>query len=160
MKRLMIAIVIAAFVPTIQVEAVSATLSIPSIGVDTSIVMAYRSGDTWNVSRITKSAAFLYGEPLPGQGDTFVVAHSELAKRKPGVFYTLKSIKIGDMIYINYNGVKYSYRVDGIRYVVPTDMSALAHTGGGNLTLLTCDGYDGLSYTTRLVVHAKQENKQ
>lgn len=130
-------------------------LSIPSIGLNVNITVAPRTTYSWNMDHIITTAAFLAGEPLPGNGGNVIIAgHSELTKRRPGVFYNVPKVKTGDEIILTYNGVKRTYRVVNVRTVAPTDLSPLNQTGVESLTLLTCSGFDNGIYSTRTVVYA------
>ena len=70
-------------------------IQIPAIGVDLPITVAPFHNTTWSFTRIHNQAAYLAGRPQPGQGGNVVIAaHSEFARRRPGPFYHLDTLKI------------------------------------------------------------------
>jgi LPXTG-site transpeptidase (sortase) family protein len=110
---------------------------------------------TWDFSTIIQQAGHLEGLPLPGQGSNVVIgAHSELSLRKPGPFYHLPELKLGDDIIVTYGGQQYRYRVFSKWEVTPEKIRVLDSTSYEVLTLMTCSGYKNGQYATRLVVRA------
>jgi LPXTG-site transpeptidase (sortase) family protein len=158
----LLAVFIVAPSPTYAADPVSSSeageafhLEIPALKLDVSVIKAQFTGRTWDFSEFTQQAGYFEKLPLPGQkGNAVIGAHSELAQRKPGPFYTLDQIKIGDQIIITQGDEEYTYVVTEISKVKPTDTSPLTQTNEETLTLLTCAGYSNGIYTTRLVVHA------
>lgn len=130
---------------------------IPSLKLNLAVVTASFIGRTWDFAPISYSAGWLDGLALPGaSGNVVIGAHSELAARKPGPFYRLNRIQIGDIIIVTYNGAAYRYAVQRMWVVVPTDISPIDQNVGDVLTLLTCDGFNPATggYDTRLIVRA------
>jgi sortase A len=80
----------------------------------------------------------------PGQvGNTVIAGHSSNDFIESGnykfVFALLDRMKKGDIFYLNYNGIRYTYSVTAIKVVSPTDVSSLVDgTTKPEATLLTC----------------------
>lgn len=80
---------------------------------------------------------------LPDQvGNVFLTGHSsnywwEKGKYKT-VFALLSKLVAGDVIYVKYQGVVYTYRVNGQKVVKPTETSVLNPTKTPVLSLMTC----------------------
>jgi sortase A len=67
----------------------------------------------------------------------------------------------GDKIYVDYNGVRYTYKVQGTKVVEPTDVQSLVNIANDNegvpmITLITCTPLGTSRY--RLLVYAEQIN--
>lgn len=96
---------------------------------------------------------------FPGQqGNVVIFGHSSGQWWAPGnykfVFTLLDKLQIQDMIYLNYKGTLYSYRVYDIKVVEPTDLSVLNQGDNNILTLLTCTPVGTSS--KRLAIRASQ----
>jgi len=71
------------------------------------------------------------------------------------IFSGLERLSVGDLIYINYESVRYTYRMTSSQVVEPTDVSALIYpTDRPILTLITCTPLGTSRY--RLLVTAEQ----
>ncbi|NWF70484.1 MAG: sortase [Chloroflexi bacterium] len=140
------------------------TLSIPALGIDTQVVTVrlavFADGAvTWDVRRLGWNAGRLDGTANIGEmGNTVLAGHSELSRRRQGIFYHLGSVPIGSEILINVNGIDYRYSVVGIQNVDIWDMSVVSPTGDERITLITCDpsSYNAATggYDRRLAVIA------
>ena len=100
-----------------------------------------------------KSAAVhVTGTGLAGvEGNMAVAAHR--AHKTGRLFNRLGEAKVGDTIEIDQGGQTYTYEVDKIHIVEPTEVSVLNPTPGEtDLTLITCDPL--VNPTHRLIVHA------
>lgn len=96
---------------------------------------------------------------LPGQeGNIVLFGHSSEAWWAPGnykyVFTLLDKLQVQDVVYLNYKGTRYVYRIYDIKVVEPNDLSVLNQSSGHVLTLLTCTPV-GTSQK-RLVLRAEQ----
>lgn len=80
----------------------------------------------------------------PGQvGNTVISGHSSNDFIDGGnykfVFALLERLKKGDIFYLHYEGIRYTYSVTGTKVVKPTDVSALVYkTDKPIATLITC----------------------
>ncbi|MDO4979046.1 MAG: sortase [Candidatus Saccharibacteria bacterium] len=100
---------------------------------------------------------------FPGQvGNVVISGHSAgdiySSIQYKFIFSGIERLVEGDLIYINYNHVRYTYKVNGNRRTVdPSDVAALRYDGDkGLLTLLTCWPVGTDRY--RLLVEAEQIN--
>ena len=96
---------------------------------------------------------------MPGQqGNVVIFGHSSGQWWAPGdykfVFTLLDKLVYGDIIFINYQGVHYIYRVSNISVVAPSDLTVLNQGGSNTLTLITCTPV-GTS-AKRLIIQAQQ----
>lgn len=96
----------------------------------------------------------------PGQvGNTVISGHSSNDFIDSGnykfVFALLERLKPGDIFYLNYEGVRYTYNITRTRVVKPTDVSALVYpTTKPEVTLITCTPLG--TALNRLLVTAEQ----
>lgn len=80
----------------------------------------------------------------PGQvGNTVISGHSSNDFMETGdykfVFALLERLKPGDIFYLHYNGIRYTYNITKTRVVKPTDVNALVYpTTKPEATLITC----------------------
>ncbi len=122
----------------VSAQITSYTLSIPKLGIkDATAIIA--SDD------LSKSLIHYGGTALPGQyGNAVIIGHSTLPqffnpKDYKTIFATLPTLKIGDEIFIKYDGVEYRYVVINMRVTDPDDLSPLAQQFDDSyITLITC----------------------
>jgi sortase A len=131
------------------------TLSIPKLGI-TSATVALGGDD------LSKSLIQYPGTALPGRlGNAVVFGHSILPqffdpKNYMSIFSTLPTIKKGDAITANYDGVTYNYVVDTMFEVKPDQLEVLnQETSDSYMTLVTCVPPGHPLRPKRLVVRAK-----
>lgn len=96
---------------------------------------------------------------VPGEpGNVVIFGHSSGQVWAPGdykfIFARLEKLKPGDKIFLDYQGQRYTYEINELRVVKPTEMSVLKQDAGHNLTLITCTPVG--TNTNRLIVSAKQ----
>jgi sortase A len=99
------------------------------------------------------------GTAAPGQvGNVVIFGHSSGQWWAPGnykfVFTLLDKLKSGDKIYVDYQGIRYTYRAYESRVVAPTDLSVLNQGSDNILTLITCTPVG--TNAKRLIVLARQ----
>ncbi len=128
------------------------TLSIPKLGIDHALV---KIGE----SDLKQSLIQYPGTALPGQlGNPVIFGHSVLPqffnpRNYTTIFATLHTLEPGDEIYISIDGAEYTYRVQRLYEVKPTNLSPLAQVYDGyHLTLITCTPPG--TYLRRLIVEA------
>jgi sortase A len=114
------------------------TLSIPKLKIDKALVTI--SGDDLHASLIHYG-----GTSLPGQyGNAVVFGHSALPQffsptNYTSIFALLPTLKIGDDIFISYDGITYRYTIYDMVVLDPTDLTVLEqHFDDSYLTLVTC----------------------
>lgn len=96
---------------------------------------------------------------FPGQtGNMVLFGHSSSQWWAPGdykyIFTLLDKVKQNDLIFVEYQGVRYIYRVYNSQVVPPTDLSVLNQGSRNILTLMTCSPIG--TNTNRLIVRAQQ----
>jgi LPXTG-site transpeptidase (sortase) family protein len=134
-----------------------------SINMSAMIVPVYFSDteDNWDVSTLGEFAGHLEGTPEMGRGGNFVLAgHIELGDGKPGPFYNIDQLKVGDIIILQHPGnalPPVQYVVTEVKTVAPDDFDVLRNHGYEELTLITCRDWDAATgvYNNRTVVHAR-----
>ena len=138
---------------------VRATLSLPNAGIVAPIIDVFIRDGTWDVANLGAAVGHLQGTaPIGSPSNIGLAGHSELRDGSRGIFAYIQELNYGDPILILMDGVRYEYRVSGLRRVEPTNLSVLRPTDRERLTLITCDDYDFLSnlYLTRVVVTAER----
>lgn len=96
---------------------------------------------------------------FPGKkGNVVIFGHSSGQVWAPGnykfVFTHLDKLNLGDKIFLDYQGTRYTYTVGGKKVVPPSDVSVLDPTEKNILTLITCTPV-GTS-KDRLIITARQ----
>jgi len=137
--------------------ATSLAIEIPVIKVDTSIIGVESKNGGWDVSWLSDQVGWLNGTAYPTwKGNSVLTAHVVNADGKPGVFSRLKSLGIGEYIFVYNLGYRYTYKVESNVYVQPNDATVMRHEEKSYLTLITCDTYDEKTdtYLRRVAVRA------
>jgi sortase A len=135
-------------------------IDIPKISVHAPVIYSQHVVDEASFLQALHNGVVHYpNTALPGQpGNIVIFGHSSGLWWAPGnykfVFTLLDKLTKNDQISLDYNGIRYVYRVTGKRVVLPTDLSVLDTSTGYNLTLLTCTPV-GTDYK-RLAVEAVQ----
>lgn len=131
------------------------TLSIPKLTIKDALVMI--SGDDLNRSLIHYG-----GTGLPGEYGTAVIfGHSVLPQfynptNYKTIFSTLPAMKIGDEVFVRYDGVEYRYVVYEMLVTEANDLTPLAQRFDDSyITLITC--VPPGTYWKRLNVRARLE---
>lgn len=131
------------------------TLSIPELDIDQATVAI--GGDNLDDHLIQYP-----GTALPGKvGNSVIFGHSILPiyynpKNYISIFSTLPTLKKGDEVFVQYDGIAYEYKVEDKFEVLPTDLQVLDQAGDGSyLSLVTCTPPGHPQKPKRLVVRAK-----
>jgi sortase A len=102
------------------------------------------------------------GTALPGKrGNAVLFGHSILPlfynpKNYISIFSLLPTLKKGDQIFVDYDGVSYTYQVEEMFEVMPTDIQVLDQDSSDSfLTLVTCVPPGDPSLPKRLIVRAR-----
>lgn len=102
------------------------------------------------------------GTALPGKrGNSVLFGHSILPifydpKNYISIFSLLPTLKKGDEINVDYDGISYKYRVENMFEVMPTDIQVLDQdTTDSFLTLVTCVPPGDPRKPKRLIVRAR-----
>lgn len=134
------------------------TLSIPKLGINNAVT-------TIGGEDLSKSLIHYPGTALPGQiGNSVVFGHSALPiffspTNYKTIFATLPTLKIGDEIIVNYDGVTYRYLIEEMLDVLPTDIEILNQDVGDSfISLVTCIPPGDPRNPRRLIVRARIES--
>lgn len=111
---------------------------------------------------LSKSLVQYPGTALPGKrGNSVIFGHSILPifnnpKNYISIFTMLPTLKNGDQIFINYDGVSYTFKVETMFEVLPTDLQVLDQDSSDSfLTLVTCVPPGDPRDPKRLIVRAR-----
>lgn len=134
---------------------------IPKIGVEVPVVYDEPKVDEASYQKALERGVVRLGNTAnPGtQGNVVIGGHSSNNVFNAGkykyVFVNLRRLDVGDIIYLNYEGIRYTYKVTVAKKIVtPTDVSVLAQTATPTLTVFTCDPPG--TNVNRLIVQAEQ----
>ncbi len=111
-------------------------ISIPAVEINNlNVVKARVVNGYWELS--DSSASYGMGSGHPGTpGNTVIFAHA-----RTGLFYNLKNIQAGNVIYIYTKDRIYIYKVTNITAVYPSETKVIEPTKTDTLTLYTCTGF-------------------
>lgn len=111
---------------------------------------------------LSKSIIQYPGTALPGKkGNSVLFGHSILPifynpKNYISIFSLLPTLKIGDEIDVNYDGIAFKYEIEEMFEVGPTDLQVLDQdTSDSFLTLVTCVPPGHPQNPKRLIVRAR-----
>lgn len=122
-------------------------LIIPKINVDVPVIYGVGSDQQSQLDAMAKGVAHFSipgANSVPGQiGNTVLSGHSSNDLFDSGdykfIFAQLNRLNENDIIYVNYQGVRYTYNITGKKVVLPTDVQSLIYsTDKPILTLITC----------------------
>ena len=138
-------------------------LIIPKINVDVPVVFGVGSDHNSQMAAMEKGVAHFSipgASSIPGQvGNTALAGHSSNDIFGGGdykfIFAQLEKLQTGDMIYVNYQSIRYTYTVTKKDVVSPNDGQKLIYaTDKPMLTLITCTPLG--TALNRLLVTAEQ----
>lgn len=152
--------------PTVAV-AVKAepTLLIPKLNIDVPIDMSIDNSSAAVMEAMNHGVARFAvpgASALPGEVGNFVISGHSAGdiysnNQYKFIFSGLERLTAGDLIYVDYQGQRYTYSVTKLDTVEPTDVQALVYdTDKPMLTLITCWPLGTSRY--RLLVTAEQIN--
>ena len=140
-------------------------LIIPKLNVDVPINFGIPN-DTASINAAMENGVAQFSIPgasaMPGEiGNLVITGHSAgdvySSNQYKFIFSGLERLTNGDLIYIDYQGVRYTYTVVRMETVEPTDVATLVYeTDKPMLTLITCTPLGTSRY--RLLVTAEQIN--
>lgn len=107
-------------------------IRIPSLSLDIPVKSASVNGNTWDM--FDDAIAWLSTSAVPGQGNVIMYGHN-----RKNLFLDLYTLKIGDMIEVEHNGIWQKYSVIESRAVKPNDVASIL-SNEDRLTLYTCEG--------------------
>jgi len=136
-------------------EHLATRLVIPKMALDASVILAPIAGETWEVNHLDQQIGHLQGTASPGSSSNVVLAgHITLAPDgRAGPFLKLNSLASGDLVTVYYGDQPFTYRIDHIKTVKPTDIQVTYPSNDSKLTLITCLNYNRAlgRYEDRLV---------
>lgn len=131
------------------------TISIPKLKINNAIVAI--GGED-----LSKNLVQYPGTALPGKnGNAVIFGHSVLPifynpKNYMAIFSTLPTLKNGDDIFVEYDGVSYKFKVEELFEIYPTDIQILEQNNTDSfLTLVTCTPPGDPRNPKRLIVRAR-----
>lgn len=131
------------------------TVSIPKLRIDKAVVAI--GGED-----LSKNLVQYPGTALPGKnGNAVIFGHSILPifynpKNYTAIFSTLPTLKTGDDIFVEYDGVSYKFIVEELFEIYPTDIQILEQNPSDSfLTLVTCVPPGDPRNPKRLIVRAR-----
>ena len=144
-------------------DRIPVTLEIPAIEVDAPIVLVgvESDGEMEVPEDVTDVGWYKHG-PGPGEpGSAVLAAHVDLASQGPGVFFDLRTVGPGDVIYVGFDdGTTEAYRAEARTIYDKTELpidTIFSRGGPPVLTLITCGGGFNRSlqsYDSNVVVYA------
>ncbi len=138
-------------------------LIIPKINVDVPVIYDVPTDEASQLAAMEKGVAHF---PVPGAnskpgqiGNTVLSGHSSNDLFDPGaykfIFSQLEKMQVGDTLYANYEGVRYTYIITKTEVVRPSEVNKLIYpTNKPVLTLITCTPLG--TALNRLLVTAEQ----
>lgn len=146
---------------TTQAVSPEPRLIIPKLNIDVPVVFGINYND---VAAAMDQGVAQFSIPganaMPGQvGNLVLSGHSSGDIYSNNIykfiFSGLERLSVGDLIYINYESVRYTYQMTGSQVVEPADVNALIYpTDRPILTLITCTPLGTSRY--RLLITAEQ----
>jgi LPXTG-site transpeptidase (sortase) family protein len=142
---------------------VPTSLRIPAIGQEADIIPAgVESNGQMEVPDTVRDVAWYEYGPAPGEpGSAVLAAHVDLAGQGPGVFFELRELDPGNVIYVGFDdGSTEAYRVEARTIYEKQDLpteAIFSRQGSPVLTLITCGGEFNRSirrYDSNVVVYA------
>jgi len=131
------------------------TISIPKLKIENAIVAI--GGED-----LTKNLIQYPGTALPGKnGNAVIFGHSVLPifynpKNYTAIFSTLPSLKEGDDVFIEYDGISYKFKIEELFEIYPTDIQILEQNpSDAFITLVTCVPPGDPRNPKRLIVRAR-----
>jgi len=134
-----------------QAEIASNRLIVPSMGVDADVIMSNTE------DALKKGLWHIPGSATPGTNGNIVIAAHRWLYKPPSnkTFYLIDKVSVGDPIYYDYEGIRYTYRVTETEIVQPDDVGILSQSEN-KLTLFTC--HPLFSTKQRIVITAELES--
>lgn len=144
-------------------DRVPLALRIPALGVEAPIVPAgvERSGEMEVPRNVSDVGWYKHGSAPGEAGSAVLAAHVDLASQGRGVFYDLRTLEPGDLIYVTFDdGTIDAFRAEARTIYDKTELpvdAIFSRQGPPVLTLITCGGGFNRSlqsYDSNVVVYA------
>jgi LPXTG-site transpeptidase (sortase) family protein len=125
-------------------------LIIPRLGMEQTI----NTGPTQ--AELSKGPWLIPNTSTPDKNSNTVIAGHRFTYAGPAVFYFLDKVQLHDTVIVNWQHKQYTYQVNEIKVVPPTDVSVQSATKNSQLTVYTCAPL--LTAKNRLVIIAPLES--
>jgi LPXTG-site transpeptidase (sortase) family protein len=133
-------------------------IEIPTLGINYPIVGVRLEKNSWDLTWLKDSVAYLEGSAYPTlAGNTVLTAHVVDANNNLGPFSDIKGMKSGQKIYIHAYGQVYVYQVQENMRLLPISTSTVfKHEDYDWITLVTCEDFNAKTgeYNYRRMVRA------
>ncbi len=146
--------------PVTTAHAPITRLTIPSIGLDTPVVVAplvdHDGSSTWDVPRFV--AGHAEGTAGAGEAGNAIIIGHVTSITLGNVFEHLNRVANGDLVVVFSSEKRLDYQVTGVGNVARSDVSVLEPTPSPSVTLITCSGWwlpTVGDYSQRLVVRGQ-----
>ena len=118
-------------------------MEIPRIGLDVPVEKVPFSEElgTWDITEKTGSVYWLEGTSHPEYGGNTVIAAHYMELGEPGPLFRVRDFQEDDEIYLYSENVRYTYKVEGYRYI-PDSYTEYLKNRPYALTLFTCSGFN------------------
>lgn len=137
-----------------------ARLIIPSIQVDSQVYIPRNTSTSVLDADLTKGPVYYPGSGTINSGNMFIFGHSTgykvVINKAYKIFNELKNLAPGDMIYVESEGKRFTYRVRSVDKVDKDETLVTFDTKAHLLTLSTCNSFG--SKSDRFVVVAEFVN--
>jgi sortase A len=112
-----------------------------------------------SIYELNKGVWHIPNTSTPDKGSNTVVAGHRFTYTSPkGIFYFLDKMQKDDRVTVGWQGTEYTYKVDDIKIVPPTDVSVQAPTKDNRFTFYTCTPL--WTAQNRLIVQAELVSKR
>lgn len=108
---------------------------IPKSNIDLKVIPSRIVNGYWELSEDTASYGLGSGTP-DAKSNTVIFAHA-----REGLFYNLKNVKIGEIVYVFSKDKWFRYKINKITTVYPNEIQVIQPTKNETLTLYTCSGF-------------------
>jgi LPXTG-site transpeptidase (sortase) family protein len=82
----------------------------------------------WDISWLQDQVGWLNGTAYPTwKGNSVLTGHVINADGKPGVFYGLKALGVGEYVFVYNSGYRYTYKVLSNSFIQPDDKNIMKH---------------------------------
>ena len=138
-----------------SIEGLATRLVIPAMTLDRVVILSPIVGETWQVHHLDQQIGHLERTAGPGSDSNMVLAaHVTLAPDgRDGPFVNLRNLTPGDVVTVYKGSQAYTYRIDYLKTVRPTDIEVTYPSDEPRITLITCLNFnrDLGRYEDRLV---------
>jgi LPXTG-site transpeptidase (sortase) family protein len=119
------------------------SISIPILNLSAPVSWRINNTSKEVSSSLEKGVIQVNGTALPGEkGNVYITGHSSNYVWTTGdyksIFSVISRLAAGDLVYINYGGTTYIYKVYDQKIVAKDDLSIMQKTSDSKLSLVTC----------------------